>query len=157
MNVTLCAPIMLFIPIMFAVNICSRCSHVPWHHTKTFRLKKFMLIFCKRKKNPKYATNVTIHLCNLHSLQITGELISADKALIVVHQMLQGLFISATPQVYGYLQYALANGYHYFQPLMPKFILIIMGNHGGLYVWPVRRPFAITHHLIKGLNLYNKC
>lgn len=22
--------------------------------------------------------------------------------------------------------------------------------------WPVRRPFAITHHLKKGLNLYNK-
>lgn len=66
---------------------------------------------------------------HLHRLQTTGDLVSADKALIVVHQMLQGLVISETPQVYGCLQYAVA--YH-FQPLIPKFILIIMGNHGGL-------------------------
>lgn len=57
----------------------------------------------------------------LHRLQTTGVLVSADKALVVVHQMIQGPFISNSPQVHGYLKYTSANVYFHFQPLMPNF------------------------------------
>lgn len=64
-------------------------------------LKK--IISCK-KKNSKYAVNVTTLLCISAQAPPTGELVSADNALVIVHQMLQGLFISNFPQVYGYLK-----------------------------------------------------
>lgn len=47
----------------------------------------------------------------LHMHQTTGQLVSADNTLMVVHQMLQGLFISDIPQVYGYRKYATTNTY----------------------------------------------
>lgn len=64
---------------------------------------------------------------------------SADKALVVV-TLAASVTISNTPQVQGYLKYAIAKVYHHFQPLMPKFTLplmetlYIMGNHGGLFI-----------------------
>lgn len=105
-----------------------------------------LILWGKKKKKIPNMLQMSLSTCaHLLRLQTTGDLVSADKALIVVHQMLQGPFISKTPQVYGCLRYAVANVYHHFHPLIPKFILIIMGNHGGLYkFWPVRRHFAIT-------------
>ena len=42
---------------MFAVNLCSRCSRIPWYCMGYVLPKKIM--FISWKKNSKYATNVT--------------------------------------------------------------------------------------------------
>ena len=78
------------------------------------------------KKNPKYAANVTTHCACLHRLQTIGELVSGDRALVVMHWMLQEPLISNTPPIYGYQKYATANVYQHFQLLMPKFPLALI-------------------------------
>lgn len=48
-------------------------------------------------KNSKYVANVTTHQC-ISQAPNTGELVSAYNALVIVHQMLQGPFISNFPK-----------------------------------------------------------